>query len=508
MQISKKCLIIIYLTVVNFANAQKKIIYPLDSAHWKAQQWGSTCWAAAATNTLNKITNYDAPLECMVVDSMYKFRDTPYWNTMCSAPTECNNFGDDGLRVETKAEYIGTLKKFGSFSFVQYGYSHALRWRDIYYFLNRKTQPMIFSYDFDYSSNNHVVNVIGYYFLKNIDTNHQKWLYVFDPKPNCRGTFYLKNYQTYQLPSVLGADDEPLQTTYFNFSIPKRPSTKTKAVLFRGKRSNPNVYADSSNFGRWFQDFWKSIELTDTDLQKVTGLTKSAVNGSDIYLGSAVAVNRIENRDGIQPQQMGTIMTESTSIQKVIPIFRCTKGDTTPQFISAVIIRPQLSDSTKIIIDRIQAYSVSEELFKEVHLTCPADDNRTDRKEIINLENRVVINVPINFIETKEGFQFFEYKEKIYDVNADILGGGVSKVLFYKKVGNVSNVSKTVIIDKTTASNPAAFSDILRNKGFEIDASNKVKINDKVVNVSDLQKQVQESYKSKNIKEVILIQKK
>jgi hypothetical protein len=519
-----------YLTVLlylllQFCLAQRRTAVTKDSL--QPQHWGTSCWAAATANVVN--FSRHVVDECQIIDIVIPPQTNYGQKPVCDEGElkECAELGSRSFLIDGDFFTNSLLKKYASFSTLKKRANHALSYRQILSIVTQN-KPMIHWFDYDVlSEQSHVVNIIGYNTFArrivdiagkktyiNIDKNHQRWLYVYDPKPNCIGTYYLKNYQTYQLASPFG--EGAYQDTYFDFKLKNSTRSKTYHSYIEGQLSTNNIYnpeGDSLLFvKRWFADFWNLLSTNNEMVKKMTGLDKGTINDSDLLLGSPLDIHRVEARDSANTK-IQQIVIRKDAIEKVIPVLKCAASDSIPTFISAIIVRHSPTDSTQIVIDRIQALNIPESVVKEIKLRCPSSRIGTSNSVTVQKPTDLrTLTIGAGFIDTREGFQFLEFTNngltKIYDIhnrfnatNSILLREDFINKLGKNYFGNSinSSVSKTINKSDLLLSN----SNVLDNKLTSFNLTTKTGI---AIPISESKASIMQLKDYKRIKEIIFYQ--
>ena len=495
----------IYLTVIFtvisfFSFSQRKVI--AAKKDFQPQHWGTSCWAAAIANVVN-VSSSIKIRECKVIEKAgYR---------ACSSSVECTDFGSRGFLID-KLDFGNVLIKYKSYSSIKKPLSHALSYTKIQAIINQN-KPLIYAFDFDpESALSHVVNIVGYNTFYDtiikIDRNHNRWLYIYDPKPNCVGTFYLKNYQTYQFPSPVGSIDDSFQDTYFGFSSKSR-STKSKVS---GVCSTKNIYTpglDSLKFVKqWFADFWNLISPRNKQIVAATGLNKNTMQGTELFLGTPLSIERVAARDsGVTPIQQIVVLKDDT--EKIIPVIRCVGDDTIPKFVSAIVLRYELG-GTKLVIDRIQALNIPESVVKEIKLGCPTLVSVPKASVAISNPTQIPeIKIGINFIETPEGFKYIRYgkgnEERVFDIyNQFQTPTQIIPIKDFRiKLGQYylgESVSNVRVLEKPSSTSNELLDSNLQSFGLK-------DRDGRSIPVLDLRTQIRQSKNASKVSEIIFYQK-
>lgn len=479
----------IYLSVILLLISQLSMAQTINYSKFAPQKHGTSCWAAVTANVLNYGSACQVLKEC---DLLNKTMDESIHNT-CTISASCDDFGADNFLIK-KDGYEFILQTNTSFLSLANPLNHALHYRQIIHNIKVKKRPLIWSFDFDGAVNtNHFVNIVGFQNTKNISSNHSRWLYIFDPKPNCVGTFYLKNYQTYQYPSTF-EEEKSLQNTYV--SIPTLRKSKGNYILtLTGKPSVSDIYADITQLEQWVANLWNNSDTTNKNFQKATGFDLK--NGSELLLGTQVNIERVQKRDTTRKDtKISQIVIADTPNAKVIPVLRCAQRDTFPTFVSAIIIKRCSTDTNQIVIDRIQSLSISSAISKEIGLTCPNASLLIPATKNIEYATIPTLFIPGSFIEAHENVSFFQLRDtRVLDIGKSVI---ISENEFHKNFGKFY-FSKYDTSDMKVISNPnrSLNSNLYNGQSY-------LQFITKRIEISDLREQIQQAPNKKSIKKLIL----
>ncbi len=464
----KKSTKTIYPTVIILILA----CFDVQAQTYKAQTWLESCWAAATENVFYRTFSDTTKnvKECTLV--RWKSCYMP-----CSSGATCGS-----VSVSGRYEYANIAHLYASFSYIKDG-SHTLCWAT----LQGLKKPIIFSFDSDVLNLSHFVNIYG---VKQI-CNSSKWLYVFDTFPTLTGTHYLKNYLSYQLPTVNPRKDS-LQTTYYNFgkNINGIYHTRTiyKTFIQTGIPSNPNVYTNYS--AAWvnaqFRTVFNGIK-SDSNAATLTGITRAILRDS-IVMGLPVIT--VENYKRQVLSSGSTVVVSSVSRSQVVPVFETKAGKL--KSISLIVLLRKTANSNMVVIDKIQPLNLPENVIAQLGLP---------KSGMVNGVRQVLIQ-GIEFINTEGGGLYIKkIEENIY---YDVLkqnGLWLPETEFHKLVIN----------DKTmTIGRPIDFSKDLRTQGFDIrqiGGIDHIIINNQSIKVSDFKQQIQSLPNLDRAKKVVVFEK-
>ena len=163
--------------------------------NWTPQNSQWSCWAASLSNLTRN--NWSKEIKS----------ESYFWNKVPAfiAAKNIKTLFIDSVFVK-------------DFNF-EYTHDKVLTFESIYRnFKVKYPRPLIYSYGYDNGNGGHFTNIIGTRELTTTNPAHNKWLVIFDPKPDSIGSKYLKNYLTYQMVDTV---QKSLQGTYFNISNKK-----------------------------------------------------------------------------------------------------------------------------------------------------------------------------------------------------------------------------------------------------------------------------------------------
>ncbi len=186
---SKKAFIIISILCCNYHYLLSQSVL---KGSWEGQRQIFSCWAASLSN-LTKC-DYNKTIRILPEEYFYKGHRGVI---LCNENNIFTIIADSIFNFRSVRQ-----DSILSFSAIQYCFSY------------RFSRPIIYSFGYRDIPGGHFVNIYGTTLAETDNISHQKWLNIFDPKPNTIGNRYYKNYKTY---SIVEPSQYLLQGTHYQF---------------------------------------------------------------------------------------------------------------------------------------------------------------------------------------------------------------------------------------------------------------------------------------------------
>ncbi|HEV7379166.1 MAG TPA: hypothetical protein VGN64_05185, partial [Dyadobacter sp.] len=220
----QKILIILIAAISGISDSHAQIPNKhILSGYWMPQSSPLSCWAATLSN-VSRVS-----WESNIIP------ESSYCNH-CS--TSAENL--DIVKAYAERNYNVQLVRDGS----------VLTWQGISAMLAKKrARPFIYSFKVQSAASYHTVNIFGYESVLNIDSRIRNWLYVYDPKPDSTGKFYMKNYLAYSLIHITPNTDSNIdnQGTFYNFEKTGSTYKKINNVIRKATSEETFVACLSDN---------------------------------------------------------------------------------------------------------------------------------------------------------------------------------------------------------------------------------------------------------------------
>ncbi len=388
---SKRKLLIISIFCIFYSNhllAQKTIF-----GKWVGQRELNSCWAASLSN----LTRCDSNKTISVKDEQYFYRrykaDIPYdeiENTFMRIATYTFKFRE--------ALYDSIL----NFSSFQTCFSYKF------------SRPVIYSYGYRDDLNGHFVNIYGTITTNIADNSHNRWLKVFDPKPNSTGSIYLKNYKTYQ---IVDETQSSLQTTFYQFV----------ANRFKLPSEIPNA---------------KQPSISPESLQSQDCISQNSLKAS---------INRI-----ISVPEFKSIVGDSiTFVNDSIPISNLTidkRNRSETRFIAVESV-----NTSFIIIPLSNGHLKSGIIVDKIKDDCFLVDRIESLEHLSSIESLLLSNLKkVEFFQINHNYRFLSYqdasqKPSVIDING-YFGKKLEKVTFEKFFQKLTNIKSSINVKEIPAS--------------------------------------------------------
>jgi hypothetical protein len=457
----------------------------IGKAQMTPQTWRTSCWAATTENILKvqrKIPVASKGIkECQIVANV---NDSRIWCDSIYRDSPSASF-----LIAKKQDYINILKNYCSFLYLENA-GQTLSWNNI----TNLNKPII--YCFDESNNDNLSHFVNIY--NNKDFGGFKGLYIFDPYPTKKGTYYLKNYATYQQSSANPSAGR--QSTYYNFGDKKDASGKYLSTPSPGIPSNPNIYRSYTytNIRNTLLTIFHAISDSTPVVQIITGLSKK-IPSSKLVIG-VPAIPLDEFKTKTYHSDTSSVVVNSTKLS-IIPVFRDSSNILKP--ISMIFLQRKTPNSTTdydtTVIERIQRLNLPDSIAQRI--TLPD----------ITTVNQGIITIPSNFLNfsiDEDGRIRIKISDKYYDISA-VNSTWISELDVLKELTSSTSEEDftPVSIDKQIFdTNPVNFINVLKNNGLVKNINNieYMNTNNSTIKVDDFQKRFQNRI---DFKRIILLKK-
>lgn len=359
----------------------------------------NTCWAAALSNVSRVNWNRENRL----------------------TPDLLTRIEGEYSKTPDHLEYIAT----SYFNFRFMSFDSILTWEAINScFSYRFPRPLIYGYHLydSFSTEGHFVNIVGTRELRISHQNHQKWLEIYNPKPDGLGSRFLKNYNAYTY-TWYPEFASNTQSTFYQF-VDKRLKLPSEI---------PNSKLPIKN--------WTTIQLEDVICDKT----------AQAFIESALRINpELSDFLGSQPEFSNTTWpviayidsnkssSSSNSISFdvkdngfMMPVFNGEKIKAGIFFVNAKHLQPLEPPQKGIVVYQEPCYMINT--IEEISRMGRALQNLFNNRK--SLHNIIFVNPEYRFLKTQNNDYydldgFFGQLYQQYDQNS-----------FFEKLLNKKNIS-------------------------------------------------------------------